>query len=1466
MSTTKLSFGSTRSATASGRRYPCRWRRTVLVTCLALPMLASAAPAVDTARVAPPAALAAAAPSPEMAQETLPMALSSSGASLVSMTPARLLETRPGEITADGQFQGIGQRPAGTTVELTVTGRAGVPTNADAVMLNLTAVRPTATGYLTVHPCGQPRPTTSNVNYFAGDITPNAVLAKIGTGGKVCIYTFAATHLLADVNGYVPAGGSPNTMTPARLLETRPGEITADGQFQGIGQRPAGTTVELTVTGRAGVPTNADAVMLNLTAVRPTATGYLTVHPCGQPRPTTSNVNYFAGDITPNAVLAKIGTGGKVCIYTFAATHLLADVNGYVPAGGSPNTMTPARLLETRPGEITADGQFQGIGQRPAGTTVELTVTGRAGVPTNADAVMLNLTAVRPTATGYLTVHPCGQPRPTTSNVNYFAGDITPNAVLAKIGTGGKVCIYTFAATHLLADVNGYVPADPALCGTVRTFVGVDTDGDRVPDSEELRLGTDPRKVDSDGDGLDDYAELVVYGTDPNNPDTDGDGFTDLQEAQQLGFDPRKPLMGFNPLIADTPDIDLRLREAPQANLFWSEGQRFGTSTATGSTTVQSTTRAETMSWENETGITLGLSATVGTEASLTGPKASASVTASAEVSNTFRIGASYQLSNEYSRSLQEQYQRSQEIWQEFEPRGEIVVAVDIRNTGKITWTLEEASITASFKGRDGTFRSIGTLRHDGDITLEPGSTAVAVRFADDTVPKQDVQAVLDRPEGLVLRLSTGTLSATFINPRTGRVESIAWSGTAREALTTTVVIDGGPTRAAAHSGTYRVAVGHLEQNGRNCPDPTLTQVLRDRMGLPVVLATIARPTGGTVDVFRSIGALSVDDAAANSFWSVATNSTNTALVGTGTAPKIYSPSQLVMTNDTFAIVSLIEDYDGDGLTAREESVYGTSDRKIDTDGDGLTDAEEIGLVARRPAGLDRFETQGTGTNRTRVVEALEVNPLGIAPYETYSSPRSADIDGDGVNDKTERAKGSDPNRADTDGDGILDKDDPLPLRRSFLEQTLIPQLLEVDPPLAGVKVAIDTESGLPAIAFTTRESSTSAVRTLWLVRCRSFDCRGEQPAAVRVTSGAYLGYAFARPAFDLAIIDGRPVFAFRSDTTPDGAEDPGTTRSRGLWVATCADADCQSHSAIEFEFVEMDYWSDSHCWRSRNGFYGLFPDIVPNPTDDDGFLLMTQRRWEDDDSGWCAGYNDQYAGALVSYYCDTGGCTDGKLIRQVDGNDQYGWGLAATYVAVGNGQYLPAVVYSRNPGVMYRKCNNFECSTSVEVNLTSAVGTVPDVRHFDIIDNGDGAPAFVVATDTELKWVDCNDMDCAAPTVRTIPTQGGIDPAGSVQVVLTALDHPVPTPVWSYVNAAGHLAATACPIGKAYDVAAGDCSGSPLVPNALDTTIAGGRFDADLGPDGLPLFGYIHNPGAGPQLRLIHAGDTLCTQNAGLP
>ncbi|MFT4703384.1 MAG: outer membrane protein OmpA-like peptidoglycan-associated protein [Bradymonadia bacterium] len=83
-----------------------------------------------------------------------------------------------------------------------------------------------------------------------------------------------------------------------------------------------------------------------------------------------------------------------------------------------------------------------------------------------------------------------------------------------------------------------------ALCVPVSAWGTeiLDADGDRLTDAEERLFGTDPLLADSDGDGLDDYAEVRVHGTDPTNADSDAGGSDDADEILRFGTNPWDPL------------------------------------------------------------------------------------------------------------------------------------------------------------------------------------------------------------------------------------------------------------------------------------------------------------------------------------------------------------------------------------------------------------------------------------------------------------------------------------------------------------------------------------------------------------------------------------------------------------------------------------------------------------------------------------------------------------------------------------------------------------------------------------------------------------------------------------------------------------------------------------------------------------------------------------------------------------
>ena len=250
-----------------------------------------------------------------------------SDAKYVQTTPKRVLETRT---NVGGQIGYTGAQPAaGSTITLKVAGINGVPADAKAAFLNVTAANSSAAGWLTVYPCGSPKPNASNVNLIPGVARANLVAAKIGTGGNVCIFASNATDVLADLQGFAPADSPFVATAPERILETR----SDQGLVGYSGSKPiAGQTIELKVTGvgTTNVPASAGAVMLNVTVTDNSDGGFVTVYPCGSARPLASNLN-LTGNTTANLVAAKVGDGGRVCIYTSGATHILADISGFFP-------------------------------------------------------------------------------------------------------------------------------------------------------------------------------------------------------------------------------------------------------------------------------------------------------------------------------------------------------------------------------------------------------------------------------------------------------------------------------------------------------------------------------------------------------------------------------------------------------------------------------------------------------------------------------------------------------------------------------------------------------------------------------------------------------------------------------------------------------------------------------------------------------------------------------------------------------------------------------------------------------------------------------------------------------------------------------------------------------------------------------------------------------------------------------
>ena len=353
------------------------------------------------------------------------------------VTPTRLLDTRDGVKPA-----------ANSSTDLQVTGMAGVPANATAIVLNTTATQATAAGFITVYPTGETRPVASNLNLMMGQTQANLVTVKVGAGGSVSMYTEGGAHMIADVFGYyAPATGTAGRYTalpPSRLLDTR-----------STTKIDAGDSVDVPVLGEGGVPaTGVSAVALNVTVDQPTSSGYLTTWPTGEPMPTASTHNFVPGLTAANLVLAKVGANGQVSMFNSAgSTHLVADVVGYFSSqGGTFVPVTPSRLVDTRDG---TGGVVGPIGQGSSFTAV---LAGGGTIPPQATAVVVNVTSANSTAPSFVTAWPSGTGRPVASTMNPRPGVPVPNQAYLKLGSAGELAVFNNSGnTDVVIDVFGYV-------------------------------------------------------------------------------------------------------------------------------------------------------------------------------------------------------------------------------------------------------------------------------------------------------------------------------------------------------------------------------------------------------------------------------------------------------------------------------------------------------------------------------------------------------------------------------------------------------------------------------------------------------------------------------------------------------------------------------------------------------------------------------------------------------------------------------------------------------------------------------------------------------------------------------------------------------------------------------------------------------------------------------------------------
>jgi hypothetical protein len=386
-----------------------------------------------------------------------------SGTDFHPMTPTRVLDTRTGQ----GVFSGSGGRPTGAAgavppdsyVEINLASLVpDTASTATSVVLNVTVTDVTASTYVTALPgLSTLPPSTSTLNVSPGQTRANLVTVST-VNGLVDFYNHnGGVDVVADLAGYnTPTTGDAEftPVTPTRALDTR-----------NTGSFSTNTAKQLNLSGI--VPAGATAVTLNVTALDATQNTFVTVWPGGA-RPVASNLNVGPGDVTPNQVIVGTGAGEIVDIYNHVGkADVVVDVAGYYTAPPTSSfSSSVGRVLDTRNGS-------------PVGPNSRITLDLSNVLPSQATAVVLNLTGADGTGATYVTAWQDGATQPLASDLNLTPGQIASNLVTVPVSAGRKIDLYNHVGTvDLIADLEGYfAPPTPTCASGCVTGWGNDLNG-----------------------------------------------------------------------------------------------------------------------------------------------------------------------------------------------------------------------------------------------------------------------------------------------------------------------------------------------------------------------------------------------------------------------------------------------------------------------------------------------------------------------------------------------------------------------------------------------------------------------------------------------------------------------------------------------------------------------------------------------------------------------------------------------------------------------------------------------------------------------------------------------------------------------------------------------------------------------------------------------------------------------------
>jgi hypothetical protein len=608
-------------------------------------------------------------------------------------------------------------------------------------------------------------------------------------------------------------------------------------------------------------------------------------------------------------------------------------------------------------------------------------------------------------------------------------------------------------------------PGDPSLpCDASVNLAARDTNQDGVSDYEKWLYRLDPRSSDTDADGLSDYDELNRYYTDPLNQDTDGDGLTDGLEVHFFGTSPlladtdgdgfsdfdEVMLQNRNPLAADLPLFDIEVVGDVQLGL----DVRYTAQSATGSRFLEQ--RSSTANLQTNDSASLNRSSANASEwfinagvNLMVGYDSGFKFEVGAKVEGGYKESTSTTFTSESVRATQREQASSMGTERELNDgetlQREVVdasmaIALEIVNRSDIAFTISNIEITAKVRDpRDPSrFVPVATLvGNAGSINVGPAPFSRGpLRFTATGVTPALIEELRFDPQGIIFEVVNYDITDEF-----GR--NLAFTSQDVNDRTATLLIDYNgflpfePLRVATYSGfdefgraagirlgdAFETILGlrYVDpaedaafETCLTTLDPRGIDTCSEAQRVAIASSYSTRQRNGREELWRlrSVVANEADKLA----WFV--------FVPRGMLRNDFRDIQLT-SGQVFRLI-FAQDLDGDGLSSRDEALFGSVDSPLDVldnacfgtkpfpandcvlpNGDGIPDSRSSDLT-----GLDDDE-QVYGRFRyefdTPIGRLERGNPNAYDPwfvavrgreaYRTSANPARADTDGDGLTD-----------------------------------------------------------------------------------------------------------------------------------------------------------------------------------------------------------------------------------------------------------------------------------------------------------------------------------------------------------------------------------------------------------------------------------------------------------------------------------